>query len=111
MCAWWWLCFISLTMPPNGTRSARVTSPRVAPVFDADLEAEQPSIVTRDVPGPPPDAPRLPLRALSAAALFKHVDCLEHIRVVVPNDDEVMRIVADGGRDGAVCNVAPPQNA
>ena len=35
---------------------ARVTSPRVAPVFDADLEAEQPYIVTRYVPGPSLDA-------------------------------------------------------
>ncbi len=31
---------------------ARVRSQRIAPVFDADLEAEQPYIVTRYVPGP-----------------------------------------------------------
>lgn len=31
---------------------ARVRSRRIAPVFDADLEAEQPYIVTRYVPGP-----------------------------------------------------------
>jgi serine/threonine protein kinase len=35
---------------------ARVRSPRVAPVFDADLEADQPYIVTRYVPGPSLDA-------------------------------------------------------
>ncbi|GAB3107690.1 hypothetical protein GCM10027055_03510 [Janibacter alkaliphilus] len=34
----------------------RVRSPRVAPVFDADLEADQPYIVTRYVPGPSLDA-------------------------------------------------------
>lgn len=31
---------------------ARVRSQRIAPVFDADLEADQPYIVTRYVPGP-----------------------------------------------------------
>lgn len=34
----------------------RVRSPRVAPVFDADLDAPQPYIVTRYVPGPSLDA-------------------------------------------------------
>ncbi|GAA3608259.1 hypothetical protein GCM10022199_10050 [Marihabitans asiaticum] len=34
----------------------RVRSERVAPVFDADLDAEQPYIVTRYVPGPSLDA-------------------------------------------------------
>ncbi len=35
---------------------ARVRSPRVAPVFDADLDGDQPYIVTRYVPGPSLDA-------------------------------------------------------
>lgn len=35
---------------------ARIRSPRVAPVFDADLDGDQPYIVTRYVPGPSLDA-------------------------------------------------------
>src|SRR5699024_1223142 len=35
---------------------ARVRSDRIAPVFDADLDAERPYIVTRYVPGPSLDA-------------------------------------------------------
>ena len=35
---------------------ARVRSPRVAPVFDADLDGDQPYIVTRYVPGPSLDS-------------------------------------------------------
>ncbi len=34
---------------------ARVSSPRVAPVIDADIDGDQPYIVTRYVPGPPLD--------------------------------------------------------
>jgi serine/threonine protein kinase len=34
---------------------ARVSSPRVAPVIDADVDGERPYIVTRYVPGPPLD--------------------------------------------------------
>ncbi|MBD5832043.1 protein kinase domain-containing protein, partial [Janibacter melonis] len=50
---------------------ARVRSPRVAPVFDADLDGDQPYIVTRYVPGPSLDAHVKEHGTLSAEELLR----------------------------------------
>ena len=47
---------------------------------------------------------------ISAAALFEHVNRLQHVRVIVADDHEVVRIVTHGGSDCAVLDIKPAQN-